>query len=135
MMHSYPPVRLESRCRRDISARDRERGYAYFRQGRVRLSHLLPTAALAVVEGTEDYFVAVEGEVADRGILQVMCSCPRFEDGETCKRNRFKLAEYLAVDAMPPAPDEYPPPELNPNRGCDEHGIPLDPDHPWRRDS
>lgn len=21
--------------------------------------------------------------------------------------------------------------ELGPNRGCDEHGIPLDPQHPW----
>ena len=32
--------------------------------------------------------------------------------------------------------DEYrSPEELGPNRGCDEHGIPLDPDHPWRRDS
>ena len=67
MMHGYPPVPLENRCRRDISARDRERGYTYFRQGRVRLSHLLPTAALAVVEGTDYYFVAVEGEAAAAG--------------------------------------------------------------------
>ena len=96
MMHGYSPVPLENRCRRDISARDRERGYTYFRQGRVRLSHLLPTAALAVVEGTEDYFVAVEGEAADRGILQVMCSCPRFEDGDTCKH---VWATVLTMDA------------------------------------
>ena len=32
--------------------------------------------------------------------------------------------------------DEYrSPEELGPDRGCDEHGVPNDPNHPWRRDS
>lgn len=58
------------------------------------------------------------------------------EDEETSRQNRFRLAEYVTVDAMPPAPDEYRSPEsLGPNRGCDELGIPNDLDHPWRRDS
>ncbi len=60
----------------------------------------------------------------------------RGEGEETWQRNRFKLAEYMTVDPMPPAPeqDEYrSPEELGPNRGCDEHGMPLDPAHPWNR--
>ncbi len=62
----------------------------------------------------------------------------REEGEETWQRNRFKLAEYMTVDPMPPVPeeDEYrSPEELGPNRGCDEHGYPLDPNHPWNRSS
>ena len=59
------------------------------------------------------------------------------EDGEEVwQQNRFKLAEYMTVDPMPPAPEEdelRSPEELGPNRGCDEHGNPHDPDHPWNR--
>ncbi len=60
----------------------------------------------------------------------------REESEETWQRNRFRLAEYMTVDPMEPAPedDEYrSPEELGPNRGCDERGIPRDPDHPWNR--
>lgn len=49
-----------------------------------------------LVEGTEDYFVAVEGDADDRGILNVLCSCARFEDGVTCKH---VWATLLAMDA------------------------------------
>ena len=96
MRHGYSSVPLESRCQRDISAQDRSRGQAYFKQGRVHLSRLFPTAALALVEGSENYFVAVEGDEANRGILNVLCTCPRFEDGLTCKH---VWATLLAMDA------------------------------------
>ena len=96
MTRGYPSVPLESRCQRDILEPDRNQGYAYFKQGRVRLSRLFPAAALAVVEGTEDYVVAVEGDAADRGVLNVLCSCARFEDGLTCKHI---WATLLAMDA------------------------------------
>ena len=60
----------------------------------------------------------------------------REEGEEVWQRNRFKLAEYMTVDAMPPAPEEdehRSPEELGPNRGCDERGVPLDPQHPWNQ--
>ena len=60
----------------------------------------------------------------------------REEGEEVWQRNRFKLAEYMTVNPMPPVPEEdehRSPEELGPNRGCDEAGLPLDPDHPWRR--
>lgn len=60
----------------------------------------------------------------------------REEDAAKSQQNRFRLAEYMSVDPIPPAPEEDEtgsPEELDPNRGCDVLGRPLDPNHPWNR--
>ena len=95
-MWSDDAVSLERRCSDDIARGDRQRGRVYFHQRRVTLIRLFPKGVQAAVDGAERYLVSVDGDEAEHGSLKVSCSCPRFDDGFTCKH---VWATLLAMDA------------------------------------
>ena len=62
----------------------RLRGTHYHRTGRVDLSDLTEERAVAVVSGTRDYEVVLEG-YADPVDMDATCECPYFDDNGDCK--------------------------------------------------
>jgi uncharacterized Zn finger protein len=70
------------------------RGEVYHRDGRVRILSVEPARVLAVVEGSEDYTVALSGR---GGVIDGECSCPAFADQGICKHI---VATALAADAL-----------------------------------
>jgi uncharacterized Zn finger protein len=70
------------------------RGEVYHRDRRVRILSVEPARVLAVVEGSEDYTVALSGR---GGVIDGECSCPAFADRGICKHI---VATALAADAL-----------------------------------
>ena len=70
------------------------RGEAYHRDGRARLLSVEPARVLAVVEGSQDYTVALSGR---GGEIDGQCSCPAFADQGVCKH---MVATALAANAV-----------------------------------
>jgi superfamily II DNA or RNA helicase len=88
---------LESRCQARFPARDRRRGNAYFRDGRVEIEGLHAGEMFATVTGFggRSYAVVLDWTAAADGTLLVSCECPWFGDSHLCKH---VWAAILAAD-------------------------------------
>ncbi len=64
---------------------DRDMGDRYFQASRVSQVVCLSDGAEARVRGTRFYRVAVDWSDVGRGLLSVVCDCPRFHQGVLCK--------------------------------------------------
>src|ERR1044072_5232670 len=73
---------LKSRFAPQFNPKIRDRGFAYFRAGAVKILEHFDSYVLAQVKGTLDYFVALSLTLNS---LDVACTCPYFADGEDCK--------------------------------------------------
>ena len=71
----------------EFSSGDRTRGELYFRTGHVEDVDIGDREILAVVSGSRrnSYEVAIDRSLLSKGVLSAECSCPRFEDGYSCK--------------------------------------------------
>ena len=85
----------------------RDRGHAYFRSSAVEIVDHSESHVEAFVHGTEDYRVTL---TLNRTSLSVACTCPYFEQGESCKHLWATMlaadsAQYLTeIDSMPALP-------------------------------
>jgi uncharacterized Zn finger protein len=70
-----------------------DRGRAYHREGRVKLTRCSPSHIQAIVRGNEDY--RVELDIGGGGLVGT-CSCPAFETADVCKH---MVAVALSVSA------------------------------------
>lgn len=84
---------LKSRFAPQFNPRIRDRGFAYFRGGAVKILEHSEFYLLAQVKGTLDYFVELS---LTSNSLDVACTCPYFSDGEDCKHI---WATMLAADS------------------------------------
>ncbi|HEX7333026.1 MAG TPA: SNF2-related protein [Pyrinomonadaceae bacterium] len=84
---------LKSRFAPQFNPKIRDRGFAYFRGGAVKILDHSDFYVLARVEGTLDYFVELSLSLNS---LDVACTCPYFADGEDCKHI---WATMLAADS------------------------------------
>ncbi len=92
---------LVTRCFNEFRAPDRQRGHAYYADGRVVLDTVRGRWILATVRGSKEYEVTIDGSEAEgKGWLNVSCQCPRFADGVACKH---LWATILAVGRAHPA--------------------------------
>ena len=84
---------LKSRFAPEFNPKIRDRGFAYFRGGAVKILEHSDFYVLAQVQGTLDYFVDL---TLTPNSLNVACTCPYFDDGEDCKHI---WATMLAADS------------------------------------
>ena len=84
---------LKSRFSPQFNPRIRDRGFAYFRSGAVKILEHSDSHLLAQVKGNRDYFVELTLSVDS---LNVACTCPYFDNGEDCKHI---WATMLAADS------------------------------------
>src|SRR5829696_10212068 len=84
---------LKSRFAPEFNPKIRDRGFAYFRGGAVKILEHSDSYVLARVEGTLDYFVELTLALNS---LDVACTCPYFADGQDCKHI---WATMLAADS------------------------------------
>lgn len=84
---------LKSRFAPEFNPKIRDRGFAYFRGGAVKILDHSDFYVLARVEGTLDYFVEL---TLTLNSLDVACTCPYFSDGQDCKHI---WATMLAADS------------------------------------
>jgi SNF2 domain-containing protein/helicase-like protein/SWIM zinc finger len=84
---------LKSRFTPQFNPKIRDRGFAYFRGGAVKILEHSEFHVLAQVEGTFDYFVELSLTLNS---LDVACTCPYFANGEDCKHI---WATMLAADS------------------------------------
>ena len=84
---------LKSRFASEFNPKIRDRGFAYFRGGAVKILEHSEVHVLAQVKGTLDYFVELSLTLDS---LDVACTCPYFADGEDCKHI---WATMLAADS------------------------------------
>lgn len=76
-------LRFDPEDLRDLAGdRTFERGFAYFREGRVRISRMDARGVAATVSGSEDYRVRLQGEGAD---VDGDCTCPAYDESGFCK--------------------------------------------------
>jgi len=80
---------------RKFSAQSRERGAAIARSGAVRSLRITDNVAVAEVDGTDDYVVAIE---VMKRTASLGCSCPHCADGAFCKH---VWATLLRVESAP----------------------------------
>lgn len=116
---------LIKRWRDQLSAATRNKGDAYFRQGRVKIVSSRAGQLEAKVSGSRSrpYHVALEWSESDPGVL-AECTCPHYEEGNFCKHI---WATLLAAEATGVAID-----------ASDQRGLDLvhlhddeDYDEPW----
>ena len=86
---------LSARLAGDFTRRIRDRGYAYFAQGLVKILKGDHAEVVARVRGSVDYRVHLLWQDQDQTLL-ANCDCPYFEGGEQCKH---LWAVILAADA------------------------------------
>ena len=85
----------------------RDRGHAYFRSGFVEILEHSESHVQARVKGSDKYLVRL---TLNRSSLRVACTCPYFDEGETCKHIWATLLaadsrQYLTkIDSMPALP-------------------------------
>jgi hypothetical protein len=84
---------LKSRFAPEFNPKIRDRGFAYFRGGAVKILDHSDFYVLARVGGTFDYYVELSLSLNS---LDVACTCPYFADGEDCKHI---WATMLAADS------------------------------------
>src|SRR6185369_11526822 len=84
---------LKSRFASEFNPKIRDRGFAYFRGGAVKILEHSDSHVLAQVEGTLEYFVEL---TLTLNSLDVACTCPYFSNGEDCKHI---WATMLAADS------------------------------------
>ena len=84
---------LKSRFSPQFNPKIRDRGFAYFRAGAVKILENSESYVLAEVRGTLVYFVQL---TLTSNSLEVACTCPYFLDGEDCKHI---WATMLAADS------------------------------------
>lgn len=84
---------LKSRFAPQFNPRIRDRGFAYFRGGAVKILEHSDSHVLAQVEGSLEYFVKL---TLTLNSLDVACTCPYFSNGEDCKHI---WATVLAADS------------------------------------
>ena len=84
---------LKSRFAPQFNPRIRDRGFAYFRGGAVKILEHSDFHVLAQVKGNLNYFVELNLTLSS---LDVACTCPYFGDGEDCKHI---WATMLAADS------------------------------------
>src|SRR6185369_10518466 len=83
---------LKSRFAPQFNPKIRDRGFAYYRGGAVKILEHSDSHVRAQVRGTLDYFVELS---LTSNSLDVACTCPYFADGEDCKHI---WATMLAAD-------------------------------------
>ena len=83
---------LKSRFAPQFNPKIRDRGFAYFRGGAVKILEHSDSHVVAQVRGTFDYFVELSLTSTS---LDVACSCAYFAGGEDCKHI---WATMLAAD-------------------------------------
>src|SRR6266550_9232356 len=84
---------LAGKLLREFTAKIRGRGFAYFHANKVEILEHSESHVDAKVRGSEDYLVRL---TLGRVSLDVACTCPYFEDGESCKHI---WATMLAADS------------------------------------
>jgi len=84
---------LKSKFSPQFDPKIRDRGFAYFRGGAVKILEHSEFHVRAQVKGTHDYFVELS---LGLNSLDVACTCPYFYDGEDCKHI---WATMLAADS------------------------------------
>jgi hypothetical protein len=84
---------LKSRFSPEFNPKIRDRGFAYFRAGAVKILENSDSYVLAEVRGTLVYLVQL---TLTSNSLEVACTCPYFLDGEDCKHI---WATMLAADS------------------------------------
>jgi len=84
---------LKSRFASQFNPKIRDRGFAYFRAGAVKILEHFDSYVMAQVKGRLDYFVELSLTLDS---LDVACTCPYFADGEDCKHI---WATMLAADS------------------------------------
>src|ERR1044071_4184929 len=84
---------LKSKFSPQFDPKIRDRGFAYFRGGAVKILEHSEVHVRAQVKGTHDYFVELS---LGLNSLDVACTCPYFYDGEDCKHI---WATMLAADS------------------------------------
>jgi len=84
---------LKSRFSPQFNPRIRDRGFAYFRSGAVKILEHSDFYMLAQVKGNRDYFVQLTLTLDS---LEIACTCPYFDNGEDCKHI---WATMLAADS------------------------------------
>src|SRR4051794_17346999 len=83
---------LRSALERFVASGVRQRGVDYFRNGLVQVKESGPSSVKAVVIGSSPYDVRL---TRVKQWLRASCSCPYFEDHQTCKH---VWATILAAD-------------------------------------
>ncbi|HEX5603074.1 MAG TPA: SWIM zinc finger family protein, partial [Pyrinomonadaceae bacterium] len=83
---------LKSRFSPEFNPKIRDRGFAYFRAGAVKILEHSDSYVLAEVKGTIHYSVQL---TLTLNSLEVACTCPYFLDGQDCKHI---WATMLAAD-------------------------------------
>ncbi len=81
------------------------RGYDYYLEDRVHLIERSEDKASAIVEGTEDYNVAIWFGKGNMNVESMECDCPYAEDGSHCKHEAALL--YLLDDPDMDDREEY----------------------------
>src|SRR6267143_6969427 len=84
---------LAGKLLREFTAKIRGRGFAYFHANKVEILEHSESHVDAKVRGSEDYLVRL---TLGRVSLDVACTCPYFEEGESCKHIWAKM---LAADS------------------------------------
>src|ERR1044072_7791353 len=84
---------LKSRFAPQFNPKIRDRGFAYFRGGAVKILEHSDSHVRAQGDGTIEYFVELSLTLSS---LDVACTCPYFYDGEDCKHI---WATMLAADS------------------------------------
>src|SRR5436190_8265935 len=84
---------LAGKLLREFTAKIRGRGFAYFHANKVEILEHSESHVDAKVRGSQDYLVRL---TLGRVSLDVACTCPYFEDGESCKHI---WATMLAADS------------------------------------
>ena len=89
---------LADRCSLEFDHQVRSRGEQYFRGGRVELGPSGRDTVQATVAGSSgEYQVYLDWSDARGGVVEVLCTCPYFEDRGPCKHI---WATILAADAQ-----------------------------------
>ncbi|MEI8376491.1 MAG: SNF2-related protein [Planctomycetota bacterium] len=125
---------LADRCFYEFDSGVRNRGYQYFHEGRVSVRGHGLNEFRASVHGSSDYDVVLDWEFS-REQLAVYCTCPYYDDHESCKHI---WATILAADkakigprgkgrlgVLPMDPDDYDPDDYGSWTDDDEDPMPI----------
>lgn len=82
-----------------------ERGLNYYEEGYVTSLEQTLTGYMAVVEGTDDYYVEIE--IRDDQVYDMTCTCPYAADGNYCKHMAAVLYKIEEGEADTKIPANY----------------------------
>ena len=82
-----------------------ERGLKYYEEGYVASLEQTLTGYMAVVEGTDDYYVEIE--IRDDQVYDMTCTCPYAADGNYCKHMAAVLYKIEEGEADTKIPANY----------------------------